>query len=170
MAARIQVGDFVLDHVAQHADETGAVEELGVRGLVYSIAPDWLDPETGEVDDLLQVATSHHARLRSVDVKASDVAHHARASRIDAARYKTLATRRIGKDGRNVKPWVITVLTVAEACMDTAPDRRDVPSIFPTADEQAAYEAAHPDEAALWNLKDRLDADTDRRRTERSAS
>lgn len=168
----IAPGEFVLDFDAQHGDESGSAEEVGVRGLVYAVTP-WRDDATGEIGDVLSVATSHHAQLRTATLKDTDVAVHCRASRIDAARYKTLATRQIGKDGRNVKPWIVQVLTVAEGCMHDAPDRRDVPSIFPTTDEVDQWAADHPDEAAgfqLRTLQDRLAADTARRRTERSTA
>ena len=169
----VHVGDFVLDAVAIHGDETGAAEELGVRGLVYAITADWADRETGEIGDVAHVATSHHAQLRSVDLPVGDIAHRARASRIDAARYKTLAARRIGQDGRKTKPWVVTVLTVAEACLAEAPDQRDVPSLLPTTAELAAHDAQTGGQGRLrtaQDLADMLAADTDRRRAARNTS
>jgi len=175
----IAVGDFVVDAAAQRAGQVGASDEVGISGLVHAVTPDHVDTATGEVGDLLHVATRHHGQLRFEHLAASDAAESWRCGRVDAAGYVQLCQRfiaRVAAKKERDDPRAVEVLALATGIKrdPTHPSvARDVPpasSIFPTDDERAAWTVAHPDEAAGFELKQRLDADVAARRERNRAS
>lgn len=150
-------GWFVVDQDAKRADETGSAEELGVRGLVVDVHHGWVNQQTGEIEDRLIVATRRYGQLRFAELPASDVADGWVCGRIDAAGFEQVAKRAVARAKRSPDPRHVDVLALATQikAAPASPPVGHVPSVFPTDEETAAYDAAHPDEAAGWRLRDK---------------
>lgn len=178
----IAVGDYVIDGTAKRAEETGSSEDVGVGGLVHGVTVDHLDTATGEIGDLLHVATRHHGTLGFAQLNASAVAEHWPCGRMDAAGFVSLAQRfiaRVAAKKQRADARAIEVLALATAIKDDTRHpqigRTALPSgsVFPTDDDLADHDARTGGEGRLRNpaaLAAALAADVDRRRTERSAS
>lgn len=149
----IGVRSFVIDAAAQKANDSGVGFDLGVRGLVWRVTPDWVVEDTGEVSDVLHVATRVHGRIGFVTLKPDEVADHWPCGRIDAGGYVTVCRRELGPGKNGVDPRVLEVLSLAVAIKDAPTVHPKVDPILPAADEQERWDAEHPDEADGFRLR-----------------
>lgn len=164
------VGKFVLDHTAKHADDTGSSEELGVRGLVWRAA-EHVDPETGELRDVLLVATRRHGRIGFADLPAADVADSWPCGRIDAGGYLAVCQRAIARAGKSgPDPRVVEVLAIATGIKHSTAHpnigaaAKPEQSVFGSDDERAAHDQATGGQGLLRRMADSTNAHTERNR------
>lgn len=160
---------YVLDAVAKRADDTGSSEELGVRGLVWA-ATQHADPETGELRDVLQVATRRHGRIGFADIAVADIADAWPCGRIDAGGYISVCQRALAKAGKRPDGRIAEVLSIAVGIRDSTAHPqigavgRPEGSVFGTDAELAAHDEATDGEGLLRRLADSTSAHRERNR------